>query len=136
MYILLHLSGKEHEIWIFRRPFIVGELNENDCIMMIEKFLCKFFSSPEPKAQVSFSDQNLSVVVDIVVNFSHFCLLLQNHWTNFNQTWHNASLGEGDSSLFKWRAQPFSKGRWLRNIKNTLTKSKNPLLPNGWANFN
>ena len=31
-------------------------------------------------------------------------LLLQNHWTNFNQTWHNASLGEEDSSLFKRRA--------------------------------
>ena len=33
-------------------------------------------SSPEPKARLSFSDQNLSVVV---VNFSHFHLLLQNH---------------------------------------------------------
>ena len=47
-----------------------------------------FFSSPEPKAQVSFSDKNLSVVVHVVVvvvvvvfviNFSHFQLLLQNH---------------------------------------------------------
>ena len=28
-------------------------------------------------------------------------LLLQNHWANFNQTWPKASLGEGDSSLFK-----------------------------------
>ena len=46
-----------------------------------------------------------------VCNFSHFHLLLQNHWANFNQTWHKASLGEGDSSLFKWRAPPFSKGR-------------------------
>ena len=35
------------------------------------------------------------------VNFSHFHLLLQNHWVNFNQTWHKASLGEGNSSLFK-----------------------------------
>ena len=43
-----------------------------------------YFSSPESKAQVSFSDQNWSVVV--VVNFSHFHLL-QNHRTNFNQTW-------------------------------------------------
>ena len=41
------------------------------------------------------------VVVSDVVNFSHFHLLLQNHRTNFNQTWHNTSLGEGDSSLFK-----------------------------------
>ena len=38
-------------------------------------------------------------------------LLLQNHWVKFNQTWHNASLGEGDSSLFEWRAPPFSNGR-------------------------
>ena len=62
------------------------------------------FSSPKPKAQVSFSDQNLSVVVVVivlVVNFSYFHLLLQNHWANFNQTWHNAFLGEGDSSLIK-----------------------------------
>ena len=44
------------------------------------------------------------------VNFSHFHLL-QNHWANFNQTCHKASLGGGDSSLYKWRATPFSKGR-------------------------
>ena len=47
------------------------------------------FISPESKAQVSFSDQNLSLsvnVVGIVINFSHFHTLLQNHWANFNQT--------------------------------------------------
>ena len=38
-------------------------------------------------------------------------LLLENHWANFNQTWHKTSLGEEDSSLFKWNAPPFSKGR-------------------------
>ena len=27
----------------------------------------------------------------VVVNCSHFLLLLQNHWANFNQTWHKAS---------------------------------------------
>ena len=55
----------------------------------------------------------LSVCVSVrpSINFSHFHLLLQNHWANFNQTWHKASLGEGDSSLFKWRAPPFCKGR-------------------------
>ena len=63
-----------------------------------------FFSSPEPKTPVSFSDQNLSVVVVVVVvvvNFSHFHLLLQNHWANFNQTWHKSFLGEGNPSLLK-----------------------------------
>ena len=44
-----------------------------------------------------------------LTNFNN--LLHQIHWTNFNQTWHKLSLGEGDSSLFKWRAPPFSKGR-------------------------
>ena len=61
------------------------------------------FSSPELKAQVSFSDHLSSGVclsvrpsVCLSVNFSHFHLLLQNHWANFNQTWHKVSLGEGD----------------------------------------
>ena len=55
--------------------------------------------------------------------------------TNFNQTGHKAFFGEGDSSLIKWRAQPFSKGRLLGNNKNTLMKFKN-LLNNHWANYN
>ena len=35
----------------------------------------------------------------------------------FNQTWHKTSLGGGDSSLFKWKAKPFSKGRQLQKSK-------------------
>ena len=62
------------------------------------------------------------VVVIVYVNFSHFHLLLQNHWANFNQIWHKVVLDEGGLSLFKWKAEPFSKGRQLRNSKNTLTK--------------
>ena len=70
---------------------------------------CITFSSPELKAQVSFSDHQSSVCPSIClsVNFSHFQLLLQKHWANFNQTWHKISPGEGDSSLFKWRATSF-----------------------------
>ena len=45
--------------------------------------------------------------VCLSVNFSHFHLLLQNHWANFNQTWHKASLGEGDS---KEGSRPFQRG--------------------------
>jgi hypothetical protein len=68
-------------------------------------FLNQFFSSPELKAQVSYSDRPLSVC-----KLLHF-QLLQNHWANFNQTWHKSSFGGGDSSLFKWRGSPISKGR-------------------------
>ena len=38
-------------------------------------------------------------------------LLFKNHLCNFNKTCHNASLGEGHSSLFKGRTKSFSK-RW------------------------
>ena len=49
---------------------------------------------------------------DIAKTFTKFKnLLLKNHLANFNQTWHKASLGEGDSSSFKGRAPPLSKGR-------------------------
>jgi hypothetical protein len=72
------------------------------------------FSSPELKAQVSYSgcpssacpSVCLSVCPSVrpsVCKLLHFRLLLQNHWTNFNQTWHRSFLGEGDSSLFKGR---------------------------------
>ena len=32
----------------------------------------------------------------VVVNFSHFHLLLHNHWANFNQTWHKISGMHGN----------------------------------------
>ena len=63
------------------------------------------FSSPEQRAQLSVSEENLSVVsvvvivAGLVVKVSQFHLL-QNHWANFNQTWHYASFGEGDLNLF------------------------------------
>ena len=53
-------------------------------------------------AHLSFSDRLLSVV-RLSVNFSHFHLLLQNHWADFNQTWYKAPLGEGNSSLTKFK---------------------------------
>ena len=54
-------------------------------------------------------------VVVGVVNFSYFHLLLWNHWANFNQTWQGSSLGDGDSSLFKWCSWP--PGFWTYGPK-------------------
>ena len=70
-------------------------------------------SSTVPKAQVRVSDHNLSVVRCRC----HRCKLFtfssspEPLGQNFNQTWHKASLGEWDSSLFKWGTTPFLKGR-------------------------
>lgn len=55
----------------------------------------------------------LSVVIAVVVNLSQFHLLLKNQWADFNQIWHNASLGEEYSNLLELRG-------WLRIIENLL----------------
>jgi hypothetical protein len=47
----------------------------------------------------------------------HFWVLLQNHYTNFNQTWHKSSLGEGDSSVFKGRDGPSPRGDNSKRVK-------------------
>ena len=36
--------------------------------------------------------------------------MFNNHWTNFNHTWHKASLGEGDSSCSNKGTSPFPMG--------------------------
>ena len=73
------------------------------------QFMISFFSSPEPKARVSYCRPFSSVVRrpscvvrrPSSVNFLHFHLLLENAWLDFNQTWQESSLGVGDSKLFK-----------------------------------
>jgi hypothetical protein len=62
-------------------------------------------SSPEVKAQVSFSDRPLSVSVTLL----HFQLLLQIHKANSNESWHKSSLGEGELEFFK-EGQPDHQG--------------------------
>ena len=39
----------------------------------------------------------LAVLVVIVFIFSHYHILILNHWANFNETWHKASLSKVDS---------------------------------------
>ena len=80
-------------------------------------------SSPELKAQVSFSDRLFSVVRPSVhlLTFHIFIFSRTGH-LEFQPSWNKASLGKGDSSLLKWRAMLFSKQRWLQNSENRLTK--------------
>jgi hypothetical protein len=44
---------------------------------------------------ITHCPSSVCLAVRLSVNFLHFRLLLQNHWANFNQTWHKSSLGEG-----------------------------------------
>jgi hypothetical protein len=122
-----HVTGRfntEHVPGRLKKKYVICSVNTLVDLMLCK---CKIFSSPDLKAQVSYSDRLLSVVclsgrlsVCLAVRPSvclsvckllHFRLLLQNHWANFNQTRHKSSLGGGDSSFFKWRGLPLTKWR-------------------------
>ena len=81
------------------------------------------FSSPEPKARVSYchsapSVVRPSVVVVVVVrpsgvNFSHFRLLLQNCLMDFDETWYAWSThGPLQVLLFFGQIRPRGGSRW------------------------
>merc|ERR1712198_717748 len=98
------------------------------------------FSSPEPKAQVSYCHPFLSVVRRpscvvrrpscVVRKLLHFHLFLQNGWLDFNQTWWESSLRGRDSKLFIWDMWPLRgpRGRALKGKKGA--NFKNLLLQN------
>ena len=86
----------------------------NDSIEWLNHIV-SIFSSPEPKAQVSFSDQNLSVVLCCCCRRCRCCC---RKLFTFHRTTGPVSTKFAQSipgwrwfSLFKWRAPPFSKGR-------------------------
>ena len=88
----------------------------------------------DPLAHLSWKLKDLACLIacwlslSVFIIFSHFHLLLQNYLANFNQTWHKASLGVGDSNLFIWRATLFPRGDNSKNSKNTLTTIIKKLL--------
>ena len=93
------------------------------------------FSAPEPKAQVHYCDHVLSVVrrlssvrpSSVVVNFSHFRLLLWNRWTEFDETLQDGRSQRPLPSLcFSGRSekQDGRPGLWLAE-----TFSTSPLKP-------
>jgi hypothetical protein len=101
-------------------------------------FVCLFvynhlsnFSSPELKAQVSYSDHPLSVRLS-VCKLLHF--LLQNHWVNFNQTWNKSSLETGIQVCSNEGQCPSLRGD--NSERNMHKNIKNLLFKNQWANFN
>ena len=78
-----------------------------------------FEISPKPcKAKQGVFHKPEKLVVVSWLKFAHhrgccqlfIFLLRQNHRANINETLHKASLGEGDSSLFKSKVTSFSKG--------------------------
>ena len=112
LYCFHHLScriGGCYHLFLAGTPMSI--VNENFLVHLSWKLKWAFLITCRPSS--------VCLSLRPFVNFSHFHLLLQNHWANFNQTWHKASLGEGDSSLFEWRVPSFSK---LRGDNNEIVK--------------
>ena len=101
---LVHLSQRLNE------PEAQVSFSDHNLSVGRHRCCCKLFTfsfSPEPLGQFNQTWQKASQVKEI----QEKNLLLQNHGENFNQTWHKAFMGEGDSSLLKSKATLFSKGR-------------------------
>ena len=97
-----------------------------DCIHPLNEIIpdyhkVRVFSSPELKAQVSFSDHLSSVVclsIRLSVNFSHFHRLLQNHWANFNQTKYTKyPWVKGIQVCSNEGPRPFPRGNYFEIVK-------------------
>ena len=94
------------------------DLIEN--VWMFNLLTYLIFSSPEPKAQVSFSDQNLSIVSRCRRCRSRRCWCCRKLFTfssssseplgQFQPTWHKASLGKGAQVCSNERPSPFPRG--------------------------
>ena len=87
------------------------------------------FSVPKPKAQVHYCSKMSQRWPASVVIFSHFRLLLWNHWTQFAETW----LLYQDLCFFRL----IGKRRWRPGFLLTETFSNSSLKPlNGiWRNL-
>ena len=96
-----------------------------------------FFSSPEPKAQVSYCHSAPSVVRLSVcpssINFSHFRLLLQNHLMDFDETWWGWSThGPLQVLLFFGQIRPGADPGRGKNRSPGIPFFKKLLLQTGW----
>ena len=96
-----------------------------------------FISSPEPKAQESFSYKNLSFVrrrclcSSLCRKIFTFSSFLQNHLANISQTGTKPPWVKGNQVCSNEGHRQF-----LPNSENTPTNFKNLLLQNHWAYFN
>ena len=91
------------EIWKYSSPEPLGQFK----IYFARSILgWREFKFVQIKWPTLFQGEIISKKWNYIDKFKN--LLLRNHWANFNQR-HNSFLGEGDSSLFKWRTIQFSK---------------------------
>ena len=128
------------DIPIFTRYLSLGVWILYYVCLMLDFFFC----SPELKAQVSFYDHLSSGVclsvrpsVRLSVNFSHnFSSSSTEPLGQFQPNLAQSILGWRGLKFVQMKGPPFPRGDNYTNSENILTKFKNLLLKNHWANFN
>ena len=92
--LLAHLS------WKFKLAFLITWCPASVCMSVCKLFTFDLFSriASFPKGRWLWNSEN------ILRKFKN--LLLQKRWANFDKTWHNTSLCEGDSRYY--RSGPFN----------------------------
>lgn len=90
----------------FEKIFFQSELKKNQSALLM---CINIFSSSE----ILWSPICLaSVYLSVRCSVPYVCNLFtffQDHWANFNKTWHQPSFGEGNSNLWKWNSISFQK---------------------------
>ena len=98
-----HPWVKGIQVFIFS-PRTIGlistELCTNHSWVQSFKNLIKWRAVPFSKGRLLQNSENTLMEIT---------KLLQNHWANLNQTWHNASLDKGYSSCSNVGSRPFSR---------------------------
>ena len=106
-FALVDLIGREAADFFWWSSEGMQSLQTGEKItLLILCFATCFFSSPESKAQWAFLIKICLLSIVIVVNFSHFHLLLP----NYNQTWQKASMGKGIQICSNEGPRPFPRG--------------------------
>ena len=139
--MLLHVVGNWYNKWIYykmyRKPICPTSMLITTKIMEFNHSLIKsygvnklklgfvsflviwFLAHLSWKLKWAFLIVCRSSSVRLSLNFSHFHLLLKNHWANFKLTWHKASLCDEKLIFNKWGPFISQKGDKLNKFNNT-----------------
>ena len=61
-------------------------------------------------SEIALTNENNSCKTALLIQYVKILILLKNHWSNFNQTWHKATLGGGRFKFGQQKAWSLYQG--------------------------
>ena len=108
-----YMRTVSHHNFLWMKTFISAELLLLLCKICVMTGQTKKLTWKKKRKSLIFSSPELflSPVVRLSVNCFYFQILLKNHWANYNQTWHKASLGNNRGFKFvQMKGHPLHHG--------------------------